>query len=168
MRPETGEDIMAYRIAIVFATLTLLAPAAYAQGTPHTQPPEGFKFLSAKDVGALTDKPGPGPKTAYLGDHEDYYVEYATRSDTGNEVEVHAHWSHYINVLSGEAVLSYGGTVVNARDSAPGQIRGSSITGGKSMTLHAGDYVQIPAGMPHMLTPTKGTKLHYVVFNTRQ
>jgi quercetin dioxygenase-like cupin family protein len=171
MPPKQGEDIMAYKIAIAFAALSLLAPAAIAQvtpATPHTQPSEGFKFLSAKDVGALTDKPGPGAKTAYLGDHENYYVEYATRSDAGNEAEVHAHWSHYINVLSGEATLTYGGTVANARDSAPGQVRGSGITGGKSMTLHAGDYVQIPAGTPHMLNPAKGTKFHYVVFNTRQ
>ena len=162
---------MIHRIAIAFAALTLLVPAAYAQGappTPHTQPSEGFNFLSAKDINALTDKPGPGPKTAYLGDHENYYVEYATRSDAGNEAEVHAHWSHYINILSGEAVLTYGGTVTNARDTGPGQVRGSGITGGKTMTLHAGDYVQIPASMPHMLNPTKGTKFHYVVFNTRQ
>jgi mannose-6-phosphate isomerase-like protein (cupin superfamily) len=171
MSHKQGEDFMIHRTAIAFAALTLLAPAAYAQGappTPHTQPAEGFKFLSAKDVNALTDKPGPGPKTAYLGDHENYYVEYATRSDAGNEAEVHAHWSHYINILSGEAVLTYGGTVSNARDTGPGQVRGSGITGGKTMTLHAGDYVQIPASMPHMLNPTKGTKLHYVVFNTRQ
>ena len=162
---------MLQRIAIAFAALALLAPAAHAQGappTPHNQPAEEFKFMPAKDVAALTDKPGPGAKTAFLGDHENYYVEYATRSDAGNEAEVHAHWSHYMNILSGEAVLTYGGTVTNPRDTGPGQIRGQGITGGKSMTLHAGDYVQIPAGMPHMLNPTKGTKLHYVVFNTRQ
>ena len=162
---------MAYRIAIAFAALTLLAllaPAAVAQVSPHNQPAEGFKFLSAKEVDALTDKLGPGAKTAYLGDHENTYVEYATRSDAGNEAEVHAHWSHYMQILSGEAVLTYGGTVTDARDTGPGQVRGSGITGGKSMTVHAGDYVQIPAGMPHMLSPAKGTKLHYIVFNTRQ
>jgi glc operon protein GlcG len=152
------------------AALALIIPAARAQtpATPHSQPAEGFKFLSAKAVGALTDKPGPGPKTAYLGDHENYYVEYATRGEAGNEAEMHAHWTHYINVLSGEAVLTYGGTVAGARDTAPGQVRGSGITGGKTMTVHAGDFVQIPAGMPHMFNPPAGVKFHYVVFNTRQ
>ena len=162
---------MACRIAIAFAALTLLAllaPAAIAQVSPHNQPAEDFKFLSANDVAALTDKPGPGAKTAYLGDHENYYVEYATRSDAGNEAEVHAHWSHYMQILSGEAVLTYGGTITEPRDTGPGQVRGAGIIAGKSMTLHEGDYVQIPAGMPHMLVPSKGTKLHYVVFNTRQ
>lgn len=164
---------MAHRISIglaAFAALALLTTAAIAQApaTPHSQPAEGFKFMPSKEVGALTDKPGSGPKTAYPVDHENYYVEYATRSDAGNEAEVHAHWTHYINVLSGEAVLTYGGTVVSARDSGPGQVRGTAITGGKTVTVHAGDFVQIPAGMPHMFNPPKGGKFHYVVFNTRQ
>jgi hypothetical protein len=47
-------------------------------------------------------------------------------------------------------------------------VRGSGIAGGQNMTVRAGDYVQIPAGMPHMFVPPKGTKMRYVVFNTRQ
>jgi len=159
---------MAHKILIALAALSLLPAAAAAQVTPHSEPPETFKFLGAKDVAALTGQPGPGPKTANLGDHENYYVEFATRSDSGNKAEVYAHWSHYITILSGEALLRYGGTVTNPTEPAPGQIRGSGITGGNTLTLHAGDYVQIPAGMPHMLNPAQGTRLHYVVFNTRQ
>lgn len=159
---------MKYRITAAMAALALIAPNVMAQTVPHNQPPEEFKFMAAKDVDALTDKPGPGAKTAYLGDHENYFVEYATRSDAGNEAEVHAHWSHYLHVLSGEAVLTYGGTVTTPRDTGPGQVRGAGISGGKSMTVHAGDYVQIPAGMPHMLVPPAGSKFHYVVFNTKQ
>jgi len=134
----------------------------------HSAPPEPFKFLSAKEVAALTDKPGPGAKTAYLGDHENYFVEYATRSDTGNVPEVHTHWTHYIHILAGEGMLTYGGTVSNPRETAPGQIRGDGIVGGTGMAVHEGDYVQIPAGMPHLFNPAPGTKLRYVVFNTRQ
>ena len=75
----------------------------------------------------MTDKPGPGAKTAFPVDHENYYVEYAQRSDKGNEPEVHTYWTHYIQVLSGEATLIYGGTVTNARETGPGQIRGDAI-----------------------------------------
>ena len=159
---------MFYRITVAIAALALFAPAALAQVTPHTQPPEEFKFLSAKDLGALVDKPGPGPQVAYFGDHENYYVQYVTRTDTGNKAEIHVHWTHYLFVLSGEATLTYGGKVSDAADSAPGEVRGSGITGGNSVTIHPGDYLQIPAGLPHMLNPAKGTKLNYVTFNTRQ
>jgi len=159
--------------ASLFAA-ALLAPAglvsaAWAQTPLRALPAETFKFLSAKEVDALTDKPGPGAKTAFPVDHENYYVEYAMRTDKGNVPEVHVHWTHYIQVLSGEATLIYGGTVSNAKETGPGQIRGDAIVGGTSMTVHAGDFLQIPAGMPHQFTATGADlKFHYLVFNTRQ
>jgi quercetin dioxygenase-like cupin family protein len=160
---------MFHRIAASLFAAALLAPAALAQTPLRALPAEPFKFLSAKEVDALTDKPGPGAHTAFPVDHENYYVEYASRSDTGNVPEVHTHWTHYIQVLGGEATLTYGGTVTNAKETGPGQIRGDAIVGGTSMTVHTGDFLQIPAGMPHQFTATgPGVKFHYVVFNTKQ
>src|SRR5450432_753469 len=138
---------MELKTAILLAAAIMMAPAALAQTITHSAPPDPFKFMSAKEIVALTNKPGPGAKTAFLGDHENSYVEYAARTDQGNLVEVHAHWTHYIHVLAGEAVLTYGGTVSNAKETSPGQIRGDAIAGGTNITLHEGDYVQIPAGM---------------------
>jgi hypothetical protein len=158
-----------YAIAASLFAAALLAPPVLAQTPMHARPPEGFKYLPAKDVEALTDKPGPGAKTAFPVDHEDYDVEYAQRSDKGNEPEVHTYRTHYIHVLSGEATLVYGGTVTNARESAPGQIRGDGIAGGTSLTVRAGDFLQIPAGMPHLFTvASPSVKFRYVVFNARQ
>jgi len=153
--------------AVLFAAAIFAAPAL-AQTSLRSLPAEGFKYLSSKDVEALTDKPGPGAHTAFPVDHENYYVEYAERSDKGNEPEVHTHWTHYIQVLSGEASLTYGGKVSNARETGPGQIRGDAITGGATMTVRAGDFLQIPAGMPHLFNVAAGGKFRYVVFNTRQ
>jgi len=158
-----------HAIAVSLFAATLVASGAgFAQTPLRNLPPEGFKYLSAKEVEALTSAPGPGAKTAFPVDHENYNVEYAQRSDKGNEPEVHAHNTHYIQVLSGEATLIYGGTVTNARESGPGQIRGDGITGGTSMTVRAGDFLQIPAGMPHLFNVAGGGKFRYVVFNTRQ
>jgi quercetin dioxygenase-like cupin family protein len=149
------------------ALATTIALAAATAGA-QTVPPEAFKFMSAQEVTALTAKPGSGPKTAHLAEHENYYVEYAVRTDTGNVAEIHTHWSHYIHILSGEGTLTYGGAVPGAKEISPGQIRGNSIAGGKSIAVHAGDYMQIPAGTPHLFNAAKGTKLRYVVFNTKQ
>lgn len=159
---------MSHRITIALAAAALTASAAIAQVAMHAAPPEQFKFLSAAEVAALTDKPGPGAKTAFLGDHENYFIEYAARSDAGNAPEIHTHWTHYIHILAGQGTLTYGGTVANAKETSPGQIRGDSIVGGTSMAIHEGDYLQIPAGMPHLFNAAPGTKLRYVVFNTRQ
>ncbi len=155
------------RTTIIAATV-FAASAAMAQTAPHAAPPDPFKFLSAKDVSALTDKPGPGAKTAFLGDHENSFVEYATRTEAGNEPEVHTHWTHYIHILSGSGTLTYGGTVTNPRETSPGQIRGEGISGGTSIPVHEGDYMQIPAGVPHLFGVAAGSKLHYLVFNVRQ
>ncbi len=164
---------MFHRIAVSLFAMTFLAPVAVSSGalaqTPlRNLPAEGFKYLSAREVEALTDKPGAGAKTAFPVDHENYNVEYAQRSDKGNEPEVHMHNTHYIQVLSGEATLVYGGTVTNAKETGPGQVRGEGISGGTSMTVRAGDFLQIPAGMPHLFTVSAGGKFRYVVFNTRQ
>lgn len=159
---------MFHRIAASLFATALLTSSALAQTSLRSLPAEGFKHLSAKEVDALTDKPGPGAKTAFPVDHENYYVEYAQRSDKGNEPEVHTHWTHYIQVLSGEATLVYGGTVSNAKETGPGQIRGDAIQGGTSIAVHTGDFLQIPAGMPHLFNVAAGGKFHYVVFNTRE
>jgi quercetin dioxygenase-like cupin family protein len=161
-------EMKIHRLAIYALAAAWLMPSAWAQTSLRSLPAEGFKYLSSKDVEALTDKPGPGAKTAFPVDHENYYVEYAQRSDKGNEPEVHVHWTHYIQVLSGEASLTYGGTVANARETGPGQIRGEAITGGTTMTVRTGDFLQIPAGMPHLFNVAAGGKFRYVVFNTRQ
>src|SRR6478609_2490561 len=105
--------MMFHRIAASIFAAALFAPAALAQTPARARPPEQFKYLSSKDVQALTDKPGAGVKTSFPVDHEDYDVEYAQRSDKGNEPEVHAYRTHYIHVISGEAILTYGGTVTN-------------------------------------------------------
>ena len=140
------------RTIAIALSLGLLTSAAWAQPAPET-----FKFLSAKDVGALTDKPATGPVTAHLAEHPGYDVEYAQRGDSGNMVEVHAHTTHYIHILEGQGTLTYGGTVNAGKETAPGEIRGPGVTGGTVLALHAGDYVQIAAG----------TKIRYIVFNIK-
>ena len=157
------------KIAVLFLAGLVLTAPAFAQTPMRARPPEAFKFIPAKEVEALTDKPGPGVKTSFPVDHEDYDVEYAQRTDKGNEPEVHTYRTHYIHVLSGESVLTYGGTVTNARESAPGQIRGDGIAGGTRITVRGGDFLQIPAGMPHLFEVKSPTvKFRYVVFNARQ
>ena len=155
------------RMTVALFAAALFAPSAFAQTPLRNTPLDGFKYLSAKDVEALTNKPGAGAKTAFPVDHENYNVEYAQRTDKGNEPEVHMHNTHYIQVLSGEATLVYGGTVTNAKETGPGQVRGDGISGGTSKIVRAGDFLQIPAGMPHLFNVAAGGKFRYVVFNTR-
>ena len=90
-------------ITMAFGAALLFSVGAMAQTSMRSRAPEGFKYMPSKEVEALTSQPGPGAKTAFPVDHENYFLEYAERNDKGNEAEVHAHWTHYIHVLSGEA-----------------------------------------------------------------
>ncbi len=145
--------------------IAVLVASQVIAGAAAAQPRETFKFLSAKEVGALTDQPGMGPKTAHLAKHATYEVEYALRGDSGNVAEVHAHTSHHIHILEGTGTLTYGGRITQGKESGPGEIRGPAIAGGTMITVHAGDYMEIPAGTPHLFNPAPGTKLRYIVFN---
>jgi mannose-6-phosphate isomerase-like protein (cupin superfamily) len=141
-----------------------VATAAAAQ---TTSAPETYKFLSAKEIATLTDKPGSDPHTNNLVVRPGYTIEYALRTDSGNMVEVHAHTIHYINILEGQGTLTYGGTVNDPTEGESGEVRGPSVSGGTTVAIHAGDYMQIPAGTPHLFTAAPGTKLHYIVFNIK-
>ena len=66
--------------------------------------------------------------------------------------------------MAGEATLVIGGTLVGARQSAPGQMRAESIEGGQTHRLSKGDVVTIPAKTPHWWkeVPTKTIDLYTV------
>ena len=57
--------------------------------------------------------------------------------------------AEYAYVTDGEATLVTGGTMVGGKQTAPGQHRGTDITGGQTQKLKKGDVVTIPAGVPH-------------------
>jgi uncharacterized RmlC-like cupin family protein len=42
-------------------------------------------------------------------------------------------------------------------------MRGSGITGGKTMALQSGDYLYIPVNMPHQMMLAPGKTIRYAV-----
>jgi quercetin dioxygenase-like cupin family protein len=46
-------------------------------------------------------------------------------------------------------------------------MRANAQTGGTVRALHPGDFVLIPAGMPHKFDAAPGRELNYVVFKAR-
>ena len=147
----------------------LLATPALAQTPIRATPPDGFKFMTGAEIDALVSKPDPGRVygATFMNDHENYYVEFVKRLDHGNMAETHAHWVDHITILSGEGVLAHGGTLTDAKESGPGEVRGGTMNGAVTQILHAGDYFQIPPGMPHKLDAAPGKTLSYVVFKAR-
>jgi len=90
-------------------------------------------------------------------------VMLANRRGAG-EVEVHEKTNHIFIITEGEATFVTGGTLVEARQTAPGQTRAKSVTGGTTYHLTKGDVITVPAKTPHWFkdVPTK-TIAYYAI-----
>lgn len=97
-----------------------------------------------------------------LGKFGNHSFMVAHREGNG-EAELHEMQADVFFVQSGEATLVVGGTVPNSRTTAPGEIRGPSISGGEKKKLGAGDVVHIPAKVPHQLMVESGKQFTYLV-----
>jgi mannose-6-phosphate isomerase-like protein (cupin superfamily) len=125
-----------------------------------------FKYISAADAKAMVEAPVNGKGPGNIADGPDFKLTLSERNKPG-KVEQHADWNDELIIQEGDVLLNYGGTSVNAKETGPGETLGDSISGGKSVLMHAGDMVVIPAGTPHQMliqTPT----MRYIVFKTRK
>lgn len=139
--------------------------AAAVAAVPATQV-ESFQYLTDKQAADKLPATRNGFAGAALSDHENFREQLALRDKSGT-VEQHTNWNDYMVVQEGEATLTYGGTSEGAKEVAPGELRGTSISGGQIIHLHAGDIITIPAGMPHLTEVDPNKRFRYVVFKSR-
>lgn len=91
------------------------------------------------------------------------YMVHASRRDAAGQAEVHLKDADVIYVLEGATTFVTGGTVVDARPTAPDEIRGTAIENGEARRLGKGDVVIVPRGTPHWFREVDGPVLYYVV-----
>ena len=77
--------------------------------------------------------------------------------------EVHDKQADIMFISSGEITMVYGGTIVDGKTTAPGEIRGPSIKGGTEVKLSAGDVLHIPARVAHQMKLDPGKQVTYFV-----
>ena len=114
---------------------------------------------------AAAASPGGGVPAAVGGPivSDPGLVILANRREAG-PVEYHDHTNHVFIMVEGEATFITGGTMVDAKRTAPDQMRAASIEGGVTHHLVKGDVITIPAKTPHWFkdVPTK-TVAYYAV-----
>jgi mannose-6-phosphate isomerase-like protein (cupin superfamily) len=83
-------------------------------------------------------------------------------------VEAHGTRTIVMVIQSGEATLVVGTDVVDAKNTSPTEIRGTSIRGGIERKVSAGDVINMPAGLPHQFLLEPGKQITYIdiVVNT--
>ena len=68
-----------------------------------------------------------------------------------------------IYVLEGAATFVTGGTVVDGKVTAPGEIRGQAIRDGETLRITKGDVIIVPERTPHWFKEVEAPFLYFVV-----
>jgi glc operon protein GlcG len=102
-------------------------------------------------------------KGSVLFDHSDKYMVHTSRREQPGMAEIHTFDADIVYVLEGGATLVTGGTPVNVKPTAAGELRGERIDGGETRQLSKGDVIIIPAGVPHQFQEVSNPFLYYVV-----
>jgi mannose-6-phosphate isomerase-like protein (cupin superfamily) len=76
--------------------------------------------------------------------------------------EVHTALTDVWYVIDGSGTLVTGGKPVDAITIAPGEVRGSGVSGGIARHIGKGDIIDIPAGVPHWVSKIYGKELVYL------
>lgn len=129
--------------------------------------PQGFTIWTASDLkareAALRSKMD-ATKTASekLADYGNYNTQLAHREASGG-AELHENFADIFLIQSGEATVVVGGKIEGSHETAPGEIRGTAVTGGERHHVSAGDVVHIPAKTPHQMLLDPGRHVTYFV-----
>jgi mannose-6-phosphate isomerase-like protein (cupin superfamily) len=137
------------------AMVLTMAVMVTADGVPTV-----VTYIPHDKVAATMAKGG-----SILNDHG--LVILANRRGAG-EVEVHEKTNHVFIIVEGEATFVTGGTLVGARETAPGQRRATSVQGGETYHLTKGDVITIPAKTPHWFKEVPTQTIAYYAVNTDQ
>ena len=139
------------KLMVTLTTLFLVGAYLVAAGVPTK-----VTYVHHDKVSATMAKGGPII--------EDTGLRVLAQRRGSGEVEVHETTNHVFIIVEGEATFVTGGTLVGAKQTAPGQIRASDVQGGQVHQLTKGDVITVPAKTPHWFkdVPTK-TVAYYAV-----
>lgn len=132
------------------------AAARSFESTVTSAAPRPTAYAPAEEVSAAFAAGKPLIETSA-------YKVHASRREGPGMAELHVRDTDIIYVLEGSATLVTGGEIVDAKASAPDEIRGASIRGGKAQALRRGDVFIVPQGVPHWFQQVQGPFLYYVV-----
>ena len=119
--------------------------------------PAAVHYIGHDKVAEVMAKGGP-----IVSDPQ--FVILANRRESG-PAEYHDHTNHVFIMVEGEATFITGGTMVDAKRTAPDQMRAAGIEGGVTHHLVKGDVITIPAKTPHWFKEVSTKTVAYYAVN---
>ena len=136
-----------------FFTVIVMLAAGLAV-TSAQQPASQVTYLDAEKFAALAAKGGA------LASGPDFTASLARRNKPG-QVEIHAKETDIFFIVDGSATFVTGGTMVGGKETRPNQMLGTDIQGGETHQLKKGDFISIPAGIPHWFKDVPASGITY-------
>ena len=151
--------------------LALASVSVLALSAPSILHAEETAYWTKADLAAYAKTLAPKINEQHFalerfGDYGSHYALIVHREGNG-PAEIHDEVTDFYVVQDGEGTLYTGGEVVEPKTTAPGEIRGKSIKGGKTRSLRPGDVVNIPPKTPHQVTMASGKTITYLIVKIR-
>lgn len=141
-------------LVLVAASGSLGAANAWAQNAPEKL------FASSSDVAALIakakqqHKPGQALVPESLLSLAPYQATLEYRTSVG-PAAVHVRQAEFFYVIEGSGTLVTGGKLKDQKQTNAENLVGSSIIGGSSRSVAAGDFIVVPENTPHWFSEIK-------------
>ena len=135
-----------------FAVVALLA--AWIAPARAQQPADQVTYVDAAKVAEAFAKGGA------LATGSDHIASVLRRVKPG-QVEVHTKETDIFYIVDGTATFVTGGTVVGQKELRANQMTGTDIQSGQTHQLKKGDFITIPAGIPHWFKDVPSSGITY-------
>ena len=139
--------------------IALAGAAALRSPVANTAAAPAVSFFESKEVAAAFGKGA----VLVNGDAGRNYMVHASRRERPGQAEMHNEDTDIIYVLDGTATFVTGGSLVEGKETAPGEVRGAAIEGGETRRLKKGDVITVSSGTPHWFKEVQSPFLYYVV-----
>jgi glc operon protein GlcG len=127
-----------------------------AAGLAAIEAARGERYFPASSVDKAFSKGEPIFET-------NSFKVHASRRDMPGLAEVHLYETDVIHVLKGSSTFIVGGSIIDPKETAVGEIRGKGIIGGTSYALKPGDVMVVPPHTPHWFRDVTAPFLYYTV-----
>ncbi|WP_443750440.1 cupin domain-containing protein [Asticcacaulis solisilvae] len=136
------------RTLLIAASLLMAAPAFAQDAADHTTQASAADIKTQVAAMMADMKPGQGFMWRSLLTTGGQTAGLEIWKAPGRPA-IHTAEAEYFTVVQGTGTLVTGGTMVNPKLVRDGFVDGDVIQGGTTRQLKAGDFVLIPAGVPH-------------------